>query len=61
MTFTICGGRITIGCPCGYHATGHQPVPVMDAIKDHESFTHGKGLSPETHAALRALYAEHSA
>ncbi len=52
---TVVGGRLCIVCPCGYVATGHQPQTVMDAVKAHESFTHGKGLTPETWAALRAM------
>lgn len=54
MTFTVTAGRVTIGCPCGYQASGHQPVAVMDAVKDHETFAHGKGVSLQTFADLRA-------
>lgn len=52
-TLTVCGGRLVIVCPCGYLANGHQPESVLAAVKAHESFTHGKGLTAETHALLR--------
>lgn len=52
---SLVGGRLTIVCACGHAMSGHQLATVMDAVKDHESFTHGKGLSVETHAALRSM------
>jgi hypothetical protein len=51
---TVCGGRLCIVCPCGFAATGHQPVTVAETMKAHDAFAHGTGLSPEGHALLRA-------
>ena len=53
IMITACGGRIVTACPCGYRASGFQPLTVADAIKAHEAFAHGRGMSPETHAMLR--------
>ena len=53
IILTTCGGRIITICPCGYRASGFQPLTVADAMKARESFAHGRGMSAETHALLR--------